>query len=152
MFGSEQNWVQERSSLGIVYGMLGEFRFPMRFRARILSRLLPKDFHPATIWDAGCGEGHTTFMLSRRFPEAQITGTDLDLMNINRCRLIAKRARTNNVVFLQRDLANHSFPADLAICFDVLEHIENYQDALKNLTASLNRGGFLVIHTTADTV
>src|SRR4029077_12740410 len=99
--GSEQYWVQKRSSLAIVYRLIGEFRFSMRFRAQILSRLLLKDFYPLTIWDAGCGEGHTTFMLSRRFPDARITGTDLDIMNINRCRFIAKSARTKNVVFLQ---------------------------------------------------
>src|SRR5258707_6369374 len=104
MFGSEQKLVRERSSLGIVYGTLGEFRFPMRFRAQMLSGLLPKNFHPATIWDSGCGEGQTTFMLSRRFPEARIIGTDLNTNNIKRCRLIAENARTNNVVFLQRDL------------------------------------------------
>ena len=151
-FGSEQKLVQQRSLLGLLYGTLGEFRFPMRLRAQILCRLLPKDFHPTTIWDAGCGEGHTTFMLSRRFPKAQITGTDLNMINIERCRQIAENARTNNVVFLQRDLAKHSLRADLVICFEVLEHIENYRAALKNLAASLRPGGFLVIHTPADTI
>jgi len=151
-FGTEQSLVQARSSLALLYGTVGEFRFPMRFRAQILSRLLPKDFQPGTIWDAGCGEGQTTFMLSRRFPQARITGTDLNLINVDRCRRIAKNARTDNVVFLQGDLVNDGFRADLVICFEVLEHIENYRDALKNLTASLRPGGFLVIHTPADTV
>jgi trans-aconitate methyltransferase len=151
-FGCEQKWAQERASLSYLYGTLGEFRFPMRFRALILDRLLPRDFHPATIWDAGCGEGQTTFMLSRRFPEAQITGTDVNIINIERCRQIAKKARAQNVTFLQVDLVKQSFPADLVVCFEVLEHIENYKDALKNLTGSLSTGGFLVIHTPADTV
>jgi 2-polyprenyl-3-methyl-5-hydroxy-6-metoxy-1,4-benzoquinol methylase len=91
-------------------------------------------------------------MLSRCFPKAQITGTDLNAINIERCRLIAKKARAENVTFLQGDLVRHSFPADLVICFEVLEHIENYKDALKNLTASVRPDGFLVIHTPADTV
>jgi SAM-dependent methyltransferase len=151
-FGSEQKFVQNRSLLDFLYGTLGEFRFPMRFRAQMLCRLLPKDFQPATIWDAGCGEGHTTFMLSRLFPEARITGTDLNMINIERCRRIAKHARTSNLVFLQRDLAQHSVGGDLVICFEVLEHIENYREALKNLTATLRPGGFLVIHTPADTI
>ena len=149
-FGSEQRFVQERSILGLLYGTLGEFRFPMR--EQLLSRLLPEDFHPAAIWDAGCGEGHTTFMLARRYPNAQITGTDLNVINIDRCRLIAKNGETNNVVFSQGDLTKESYKADLVICFEVLEHIENYRDALQNLTASLRPGGFLVIHTPADNV
>ena len=151
-FGTEQKLVQQRSSLSLLYGAVGEFRFPMRYRAQILCRQLPKDFHPATVWDAGCGEGQTSFMLSKRFPKAQITGTDLNMSNVHRCRQIAKNGGATNVAFLQRDLVKHSIGADLVVCFEVLEHIENYRDALQNLTASLRPGGFLVIHTPADTI
>ena len=51
--------------------------FFIRGRVDDLAQHLPRSCNPLHILDWGCGIGDTTKYLSRVFPEAQITGTDL---------------------------------------------------------------------------
>lgn len=150
-FGSEQGLVQPRYLLRLIYMIFGEFRYPIRLRAAIFRRSFPKHFYPKAVWDAGCGEGQTSFWLAKHFPHARIIGTDLRKENVERCDYIAQYLRRGNISFMQKDILEGRLQGiDLIVCIEVLEHIDKYNDALKIFSGSLVPGGFLVIHAPAD--
>lgn len=152
MFGSEQKFIQSRSFLRLVYMLLGEFRYPIRHRAILLYQALPRNIFPEIIWDAGCGEGQTSFWLSKHFPKSKLIGTDIRQENIERCKKIAESMKKDNTSFFKKDLLE-SIPqkVNLIVCSEVLEHIESYRDVLINFSTALAIEGHLVIHTPADT-
>jgi 2-polyprenyl-3-methyl-5-hydroxy-6-metoxy-1,4-benzoquinol methylase len=151
MFGSEQRFIQSHSLLYLAYMILGEFRYPLRLRGTLMRRSLPENFQPKVIWDAGCGEGQTSFWLSKYFPCAQIISTDIKKENIERCNNIARNLKRNNINFMHKDvLEGSSQNVDLVVCCEVLEHIDSYSDALRSFSDSLVQDGFLLIHTPAD--
>lgn len=151
MFGSEQALVQPRVSLKYLYRLIGEYRFPLRLRGYYLTEAIPLGFSPKTIWDAGCGAGHTTFFLARRFPAARVTGTDLNPRLVAWCRQIARLSNTYRIDFAVQDLTESWFENayDLVVCFEVLEHITDYDRAIQNLSLALRTGGYLIVHTPA---
>lgn len=148
MFGSEQAAVQTNTVAKHIYRRIGEYRYPLRLRGYLLSRALP-EIRPATIWDAGCGKGQTSFYLLRRYPNAQLYGTDIFPTMVEYCRDIAARQGITRAQFETGDLteATQSEQYDLITCFEVLEHIDDYRTALRNLIRALRPGGYLIIHT-----
>lgn len=151
MFGSEQSLVQSRFSLKIAFKLLGDFRFPIYYRYKILENILGNDIHPRVIWDAGCGEGQTSFWLSNRYPNAKIICTDVKKENIEHNENISNKLKKSNMSFLQDDILDGvDRKVDLIVCFEVLEHIDNYEKAIKVFFDSLSKNGILVIHTPAD--
>ena len=152
-FGSEQASVQCRWPLRLLYRLIGEFRFPLRHRSYWLRKALPAGFQPKRIWDAGCGEGQSSFWLARRYPHAKVLGTDMRHESVIRCQRIARKTGQSNVNFMRGDLVAEASSSpkgcDLIICFEVLEHIHDFQSALYVLARSLEVGGLLLIHTPA---
>lgn len=153
MFGSEQRVVKKNVFLRFLYCLIGEFRFPLRLRAYYLAKAVSYNFTPQRIWDAGCGEGHSSFFLGRRFPQSHILGTDVSSKAIKHCNNILEGIPLNNLRFRCLDLEDEdlefSQQFDLIICFEVLEHIENYERAIRNMARHLRKDGFLFIHTPA---
>ena len=153
MFGSEQEFAQSRATLAYLYRTLGEFRFPIRLRGYWLARSLAPGFAPRTILDAGSGRGHTAFYLSRRFPLARITGIDINSKAIEHCQQIAERSQQDNAQFLVRDVAeperDNTKRYDLITCFEVLEHVIEFEAVLINFARQLAVSGCLIIHTPA---
>jgi 2-polyprenyl-3-methyl-5-hydroxy-6-metoxy-1,4-benzoquinol methylase len=139
------------TSLGgrLFYALLGLDHMGQRVRAFHVMRLLKKEnINPVKILDAGCGDGMLTFSLSRRYKDAIITGVDFDADLFGNCKLILSRTGQSNISFRQADLVSLNGKAeyDLIICIDVLEHIQDDQQALKNLFAALNDEGVAIIH------
>jgi len=151
MFGAEQALAQRGALLKLIYRLIGEFRYPLRLRGFYLVKALPPGFTPSSVWDAGCGDGHTSFFLCRRFPQAQLTGTDITELAIQRCQRIAQLSGITRARFEVKDLLDASEPAayDLVTCFEVLEHIEDYRAAIDNLVGAVKPNGALVMHTPA---
>lgn len=151
MFGSEQASVCEHPLLRLSYRLLGESRYPLRMRGTYLRKALMGFEPPRTIWDAGCGTGQNTFMLRRMYPDAEIVGTDILDESIAICRQIAQRHGMTGLRFEQGNLlesqARDQF--DLVVCFEVLEHIDDFQTALQRLADSLRHQGRLIVHTPA---
>lgn len=152
-FGSEQASVQCRWPVRLLYRLIGEFRFSLRHRSHYLRKSLPAGFQPERVWDAGCGEGQSSFYLARRYPQAKVVGTDMRRESVSRCQRIAQQTGQLNVSFCRSDLVAEPSArpqeCDLIICFEVLEHIHDFQSALYVLAGSLSAGGLLLIHTPA---
>jgi SAM-dependent methyltransferase len=99
------------------------------------------------VLDAGSGPGVITFLLQQRYPEAAVVGIDLDAGEITVCRAIAQR-KNSKVQFAVADLRAlpWSEQFDLAICVDILEHLEDDDQALHELFMALTPGGYLLLH------
>jgi trans-aconitate methyltransferase len=107
-----------------------------------------ENLRPRAILDAGCGRGDYSFYLARRFPDAQVRGVDIDEERVSRNRRMAERLGIENVTFEIADLvsARFSTPFDLIISIDVLEHITQQEQALRNLSGHLTPQGRVFYH------
>ena len=117
-----------------------------RYFIRALDRW--SDLDPRAILDAGCGRGDYSFYLARRYPGAMVTGVDIDEARVDRNRRMATRLGLENVSFETADLVSARFPNpfDLIISIDVLEHIAQQEQALRNLAGHLTPGGRVFYH------
>ena len=99
-------------------------------------------FRPATVLDAGCGEGFVAADLRRRRSGLEITGVDADEAAIS----YARRHFGDVAAFDTGDLyalpfADRSF--DVAVCSEVLEHLDRPAQAVREL-ARVARLGVVV--------
>lgn len=104
------------------------------------------NFHPNRILDAGSGIGFYTLLLRRLYPGSHITGVDIDTRKLSFCRqlnLPGTNFKKTDLTTLST-LTNHY---DLIVNVDVLEHISDYKQVLKNFHRLLCPGGVLYIHT-----
>lgn len=106
------------------------------------------DLEPRAILDAGCGRGDYSFYLARRYPHATVTAVDIDEARVDRNRRMATRLGLENVSFETADLVTARFPTlfDLIISIDVLEHITQQEQALRNLAGHLTSNGRVFYH------
>jgi len=89
-----------------------------------------KPLKPATVLDAGCGEGETLDRLSEVLPPAP-TGIDLNPESVE----FAAR-RLPGATIRQADLLNLPFEDgsfDLVFCLEVLEHLHEPRQAIREL-------------------
>lgn len=95
------------------------------------------DEAPRTIHDVGCGEGTSTLMLARLYPSARVRGSDFSATGI----AVAQRHLAQGNLAFVHDADGHALdePADMVCCFEVLEHIEDWQQFLAKLAASAQR-------------
>ncbi len=123
----------------------------LRIRARNVFSLIPASRNYGEILDAGCGLGVFAFELARRFPRANVLGIDLLPSMVQGAEHIRRKVGLENLRFQMTDLRD--LPVgdrfDLAICVDILEHIEDDVSALQSLHRLLRPGGILVLHVPA---
>jgi 2-polyprenyl-3-methyl-5-hydroxy-6-metoxy-1,4-benzoquinol methylase len=84
--------------------------------------------------DLGSGDGYGTFMLS--WVASEVTGIDLSEVAVE-----AARERYPSVDYRCADLTdpNGLAPADVGVCFEVLEHISDAPEVIENASRSLPR-------------
>ncbi len=149
MIGREQRFHPAYSLIERAYiSIFGVPVVGLRIRARNLLRLLPKGLKPSAVLDAGSGPGVITFLLARRYPEAEVVGVDILESEIDASCAIARRAGIGNVSFQSGRIGELSWidHFDLIICIDILEHIQDDRAALANLVQCLRPGGTLLLH------
>jgi SAM-dependent methyltransferase len=112
-----------------------------RGRRRVLERTIDRLGLPprARILDAGCGSGRNMVELARH---GEVTGVELSRTSAE----IARGRHLGEVVegsVLEMPFAPDSF--DLAVCLDVIEHLEDDRAALRELRRVLRPGGALLV-------
>ena len=100
-------------------------------------------FKPVEIADAGSGFGQYVYYLSKRYPEAQITGLDIKQEQVDDCNhFFAAIKRDEKVNFKYADLTKleEEDVWDLALSVDVMEHIEDDRTVFRHLYKGLKAG------------
>ncbi len=101
------------------------------------------------VLDLGCGEGDLSFYVAN-LPVRSITGTDVDH---DRVRSATARAEQRSFAVPPRFIPASSFnridmpdaSVDVLLCFDVLEHIMDYPDILRDWKRVLRPGAEVMI-------
>jgi len=123
----------------------------LRIRARNVFSLIPRNRRYNEILDAGSGFGVFSSQLARLFPQATVLGIDVLQDQVEAAECIRKKTGINNVRFKVADLV--SLPDadrfDLALCIDILEHIQDDTAAIQGLYRALAPKGILVLHVPA---
>lgn len=87
---------------------------------------------PASMLDAGCGEGVVTEIIRRRHPHLDLTGVDLSSPAIAYARQ-EYGSRIRFEVGSVYDLSYEDSAFDTVLCSEVLEHLERPEEALREL-------------------
>lgn len=121
------------------------------YRLRLLVERLGSPGPGDTLLDIGCGQGETALLLHRQFPAVRILGTDYSASGVARAAAAAEAAGAE-MTFFQRDLlAPAPVPPELrrcatvAVCSEVLEHVDDPTLLLRNATEYLAPGCRLVV-------
>jgi ubiquinone/menaquinone biosynthesis C-methylase UbiE len=83
------------------------------------------------ILDCGCGEGIVLDHLNQNIPNLRLSGFDIDKESLKLASQLVPSAQLNTASIYTIPYSSNSFP--LLICSEVLEHLENPQQALKEL-------------------
>jgi len=124
------------------------FRLRGLYFSRALRRL--RALRPRRVLDAGSGIGAYAIWLAKRYPDAEVTGWELDERKVRFSQEFARELGIPNLRFELRDLCARDTAADaydLVVNVDVLEHIADYEAALANLHRLLRSEGHLFLHT-----
>jgi len=102
---------------------------------------------PARVVDLGCGPGNSTELLARRFPEAQVLGTDNSPPMIESARERLPQARFPRLRFEVSDIAawQPAVAPDLIYTNAALQWVPDHASLLPRLLDALAPGGVLAI-------
>jgi SAM-dependent methyltransferase len=128
------------------------FNLGVRSRRRIERFFLQEP--DATTLDIGCGNGFFTALAARRGGTA--VGISFDGSQVQRCREFLPRmkvpaGRVTFDVARAEDLGGDGREFDQVLCLEVLEHVDDDQDALRRIARVLRPAGILHV-TTPDVV
>lgn len=99
--------------------------------------------------DAGCGFGQYDHFLLNRFTNVNITSIDIKSSYLEDNRnFFQEEIRQGRIQFELADLLTVDMDKkfDFIICIDVLEHVEEDQKVIHNLSSMLKKGGYFLMH------
>ena len=100
-----------------------------RFHTTIMTTIRPHA--PRTILDVGCGEGHTTAIMHRAFPQSRIEGIEFDDKVVREAQKTYPQIPFTEGTIYAIDRPNASY--DLVMATEVLEHLENPLQGLSEM-------------------
>ena len=112
---------------------------------RVLKSLVAAGFSPASILDYGCGEGRYLALLAELFPAAGLAGCDISETAL---KLAAGHQPHSRFVPMSNEsiaLPDQSF--DFVISVEVLEHVQDANKAIQEISRVLKPGGILLLTT-----
>lgn len=117
------------------------------YRQRLIVRALRRSGRPTRVLDIGSGQGDLIAILGQELPGAELAGVELSSSGVEYAR-----TKMPNATFAQRDLLVRDDPpealtgwASHAVCSEVLEHVDEPSELLRNARAFLRVGAHLVI-------
>lgn len=143
--GAVDDWDQHWSE----FGETAERAPGLRWRHRLILSLLrlPAD-RPAQVLEIGSGQGSFALDFLRANPGTRFVGLELSQVGVDKAA-----SRVPSATFLQRDLCQPvrngdvpaGFAANVAVCSEVLEHVDDPVLLLRNAAAYLETGCSLVV-------
>jgi SAM-dependent methyltransferase len=117
----------------------------VRLRYRFIINQLKK-IHFNSLLDIGCGDGYLINLIKNNFPGKKLYGTDISIKAIK-----LNSSRYKDIQFFPLDISSKKIDEnnkyDVVICSEVIEHLENWEQALKNLSNLINENGYLILTT-----
>ena len=121
------------------------------YRSRLILELLGPVAGGAVILEIGCGQGEFTLRLAELYPQAEVRGIDVSAEGVHRATVAAEN-RGLTARFAQRDLMVRAELADdergratMAVCSEVLEHVDEPNVLLRHAAEYLAPGCRLVV-------
>jgi SAM-dependent methyltransferase len=121
------------------------------YRSRLILKMLGPVADDAVILEIGCGQGELALHLAQLYPQAEVRGIDISTEGVRRAALTADRLGLP-AHFAQRDLAMQAELSDeeraratMAICSEVLEHVDDPGLFLRHAAEYLAPGCRLVV-------
>ena len=122
---------------------LEENNFWFRSRNKLIIWALAKYFKDAEkILEVGCGTGYVLSGISKALPGVSLTGSD-----ISSTGLAYAARRLSNAELVQFDAASIPYDREFDVtgAFDVLEHVEDDQEVIRQIYKATTAGGGLII-------
>lgn len=118
-----------------------------RYRRALIARYLGRLEPPRRVLDIGSGQGDLLCSLRAELPDVELAGLELSTTGIERARQKVPGARFVQADLLRApvDLPELTGWADVAICSEVLEHVEEPAVLLRNASRSVTAGGRVLI-------
>ncbi|KAF3922845.1 Cycloartenol-C-24-methyltransferase [Arthrobotrys entomopaga] len=94
--------------------------------------------------DVGCGSGTISVSFAKLIPDGQVTGIDVNTAILPRAHAVAEKASVENIKFQEGSVFQLPFPDetfDITWCHQVLVHIPNPWNALREMLRVTKRGG-----------
>lgn len=142
----DQNTLSEKPAYPPVQSVLHEVRTAENSAAHLLPKLQSmKEFNPnLRLLDVGSGSGTISVSFAKLIPDGHVTGIDINPKILPRARAVAEMAGVKNIEFQQGSVyelpfADETF--DVTFCHQVLVHIGNPWDALREMLRVTKRGG-----------
>jgi len=107
-----------------IFGSLREISL-----AENIMHVLPESFE--SIIDVGCGEGYLLHQINERYNKKEIYGLDLTSGRIAATKRNIPSAKLLRGNIYKLPFPNNSF--DVVVCSELIEHLTNYKDAIKEL-------------------
>lgn len=138
----------ERPGYPPAQAIIHELRTAENSAAHLLPKLqYMKESNPhLTLLDVGSGSGTISVSFAKLIPDGHVTGVDLNPNILPRARAVAETAGIKNIEFREGNV--HKLPFadetfDIAFCHQVLIHIGNPWDALREMLRVTKRGGIV---------
>lgn len=96
--------------------------------------------------DVGAGSGTISVSFSKLIPDGHVFGVDVNANILPRAQAVAEEAGVQNIEFQQGSIYSLPFPDetfDVTFCHQVLIHIGNPWDALREMLRVTKRGGIV---------
>lgn len=112
------------------------------YKAKLVIDLLDS-LSVKSILEVGCGAGEILKILSHRFPDIQFYGYDISAD----AATLRVEKESSNLSFFCSNLLESERHADVVLCLDVFEHIEDYMGFLRKLKS---HGSYFVFNVPMD--
>lgn len=98
--------------------------------------------------DLGCGNGRSTYLISRVRKELLTIGCDISFKFLSNTLSLKKNNQNNNIVYLVANVANLPFKSeeiDIISLFQLIEHISEVENSLTEMIRVLKKEGIIII-------
>jgi SAM-dependent methyltransferase len=117
------------------------------FRRQLIAHAVRRQGSPAQVLDIGSGQGDLLASLRAEWPEAELAGLELSAEGIRRAVAKVPGARFWQIDLLTQQLGAPEIVdwAEVAICSEVLEHVDDPSRLLRNAARYVAPGGLVVV-------
>ena len=136
------------------YIILRVFGYPLatpsrHVRKMMLNFIKSERIKNGKLLDIGCSIGHDSLELAKR-RGYRVVGIDIDKVSIDTAQEIKDILRIKNASFLNMDILQSKFKDeefDTIIMLEILEHLKNDFQAIREISRVLKKGGILILST-----